>query len=374
MILNRPFRVGLACSLIALGASGGLADDKGEPPHAPPASGWRQHDVQRPKPKAVEPGESPVGVSAPKDAVVLFDGSNLDAWVGRDGKPAAWNIVDGALEVAPGKGAIRTKESFGDVQIHLEWASPNPPQGRGQGRGNSGIFLMGAFEVQILDSHENETYADGMAGALYGQYPPLYNAAKAPGEWQTYDIAFRAPRFDDEGELLEPARVTVFHNGVLIQNSEGLIGRTSWIEALPYEKGVERGPIELQDHRHPTRFRNIWLRELPERVEPKSEEESRTPKAIDLATDELEAFAGEYTTRPDGKGSRMRVIRRGDYLTFRNPVRPIEARLVPISPLHFEMSRTDGRLIFQKDDQGRVTGARLFIGDSGGSQLTRVDQ
>lgn len=370
MILNRPFRLSRACLLIALGASVGLADDKGEPPHVPTPSGWRQHSVQRPKPKVVEPGESSVGVVAPKDAVVLFDGGNLDAWTSRDGKPAPWNLVDGAIEAAPGKGAIRTKQSFGDIQLHIEWASPNPPKGKGQGRGNSGIFLMGGFEVQVLDSFESETYADGMAGALYGQYPPLYNASKPPGEWQSYDIAFRTPRFDDQGELLEPARVTVFHNGALIQNNEVLVGRTSWIEAMPFEKGVERGPIELQDHRHPTRYRNIWLRELPERPAP-TEEQKGPGKAIEVSSDELDALAGIYATS-GGKGTKMTITRRGDYLTYRNPVRPIEARLVPIAPLHFEMNQTDGRLIFQKDDGGRVTGATLFIGDGGGSPLTRV--
>ena len=349
-----------------------MANDHGEIAPVPTPSGWRQHDVHRPKPPVVEPGEGPVGVAAPKDAIVLFDGSGLDAWTSAGGGPAAWNVSEGALEVVPGKGAIRTKESFGDVQLHVEWAAPNPPKGGGQNRGNSGIFLMGCFELQVLDSFQSESYADGMAGAIYGQYPPLYNATRPPGEWQSYDIAFRAPRFDSNGELREPARMTVFLNGVLIQNNEALVGQTSWLESMPYEKGVVRGPIELQDHRHPTRFRNIWLRELPERPAP-TEEEKRIPKAIDLTAADLDALAGAYATGADGRGTRMEVARRGDHLTFKVPFRPTEVRLVPIAPLHFEMRQTDGRLIFQKDDQGRVTGAKLTIGDGGENQLTKVE-
>ena len=151
---------------------------------------------------------------------------------------------------------------FGDVQLHVEWASPNPPAGKGQGRGNSGIFLMGLYELQVLDSYGADTYADGFAGAIYGQYPPLANASRPPGQWQTYDIAFRRPRFDKDGKIVEPARMTVIHNGILIQNNEELWGRTDWLETSPYEANPDRGPIQLQDHGHPVRFRNIWIREL----------------------------------------------------------------------------------------------------------------
>lgn len=349
-----------------------MANDQGEPVHVATPSGWRQHDVQRPRPAVVDPGEGPVagGVAAPGDAVVLFDGRNLDAWTAADGGPAAWKVDDGAFQVVPGKGAIRTKESFGDVQLHVEWASPNPPTGAGQNRGNSGIFLMGRFELQVLDSFQSDSYADGMAGAIYGQFPPLYNATRPPGEWQTYDVAFRAPRFDANGELTDPARMTVFLNGVLVQNNEALVGRTSWLESMPYESGVTRGPIELQDHHHPVRFRNVWLRELPERPAP-TEAEKRAPKTIALTPAELDAFAGAYTTGGEG-GFQVTVTRRGDHLTFKVPFRPLEIRVVPISPLHFEMPGTDGRVIFEKDDQGRVTGAKLIIGDGGGSHLTKL--
>ena len=146
------------------------------------------------------------------------------------------------MEIVPGKGAIRTKEKFGDVQLHVEWASPNPPNGTGQDRGNTGLFLMGRYELQILDSYKADTYADGQAGAIYGQYPPLFNASRPPGEWQSYDVAFRRPRFDDSGKLLEPARVTLIHNGVVVQDNEEILGQTTWLKWTPYEAHRRRGP------------------------------------------------------------------------------------------------------------------------------------
>ena len=166
-----------------------------------------------------------------KDAIILFDGTNLDAWKSTEGGAAQWKVMGGFLEVNPGTGPIETKAKFADVQLHIEWAAPNPPVGKGQDRGNSGIFFMGQFEVQVLDSYRADTYADGQAGALYGQYPPLANACRPPGEWQAYEIAFRRPRFDTDGKLIEPARLTVFHNGILIQNNEELWGGTNWLEA-----------------------------------------------------------------------------------------------------------------------------------------------
>ena len=242
---------------------------------------WFQHDIRRPKAPVVAPVDSLAPSPAPKDAVILFDGSNLDAWRSPDGGPARWKVTGGAMEVAPGTGAIETKAKFGDVQLHVEWASPNPPVGTGQDRGNSGIFLMGEYELQVLDSYHADTYADGQAGAIYGQYPPLANASRPPGEWQTYDIAFRRPRFDNSGKLLEPARLTLIHNGILIQNNEELLGRTSWLESLPYEAHADRGPIQLQDHGHRVRFRNMWIRDLPERALPTAEDLAR-PQIVSL--------------------------------------------------------------------------------------------
>jgi hypothetical protein len=224
-------------------------------PHLP-ESKWRVHDKHRPVPRVVQPGECG---SPPSDATVLFDGRDLEAWTASGG-PARWSLEGGAM-VVNGTGSIQTRESFGDLQLHLEWAAPAQLEGESQGRGNSGVFLMGRYEVQILDSWQNRSYADGQAAALYGQRPPDVNASRPPGEWQSYDIVFRAPRFEGE-RLLSPARVTVLHNGVLVHDAEPFLGATTH-RALPkYAPHPERGPIQLQDHGNPVRFRNVWVREL----------------------------------------------------------------------------------------------------------------
>ncbi len=226
-------RSGLTCVLIATsGLIAGLAAQDVRNEGSP--ARWRQHDIRRPKPPEVEPAEGPIASKPPKNAVVLFDGENLDAWQSPGGGPAKWKVADGQMETVPGAGPIETKASFGDIQLHVEWSAPSPPRGKGQDRGNSGVFLMGQFEIQVLDSYQAETYADGQAGAIYGQYPPLFNASRPPGEWQSYDIAFRRPRFDASGNLQEPARITVFHNGILVQNNEEPFGPTSWLKWLPY--------------------------------------------------------------------------------------------------------------------------------------------
>lgn len=224
-----------------------------------PGTEWRVHDNRRPHPPVVAPGSEPG--APPADAMVLFDGSGFDHWVGSKG-PVEWKLVDDYMEVVKKAGAIRTRESFGSCQLHIEWASPDPPSGNSQGRGNSGVFLMGRYEVQILDSHENPTYADGQAAALYGQAPPLANASRPPGEWQTYDIFFTAPVFKD-GELVSPAYVTVLHNGVLVHNHVPLLGRTSHKRVAQYAPHGPAAPVSLQDHGDPVRFRNIWIRPLP---------------------------------------------------------------------------------------------------------------
>jgi len=230
--------------------------------------GWRVHDLDRPLPPVVTPGASPA--DAPSDAIVLFDGTDLDEWVGfvstnrnkqynPEGK-ALWKVRNGYMEVN-GTGGLRSRRSFGDCQIHLEWASPKPVKGGSQERGNSGLLIMGKYEVQILDCYENHSYADGMAAAVYGQKPPLANACRQPGAWQTYDILFTAPRFDGE-ELISPAYVTVIHNGVLVQNHTAYLGATVWKKLPKYTAHPEKLPLELQDHNNPVRYRNIWIREL----------------------------------------------------------------------------------------------------------------
>ena len=224
-----------------------------------PGTKWRVHDKARPNPKVVIPGPF-AALKAPEDAIVLFDGTKLDKWTGRKDK-ASWKIQDGYMEVNR-TGDIRTRDTFGDIQLHLEFATPAEVKGSSQGRGNSGLFLMGMYEVQLLDSYKNRSYADGQCAALYGQRPPLFNACRGPGEWQTYDIAFRAPRFADDGKVLEPARVTVVHNGVLVQNNVAFLGPTRHRTTTSYKKHAPTGRIKLQDHGNPMRFRNIWLRKL----------------------------------------------------------------------------------------------------------------
>lgn len=216
-------------------------------------------EVWEPEPRVVTTSPD----KAPSDAIVLFDGTSLDQWVSdNDGSsPAGWEVADGAFTVVKGKGGIRTKQEFSDYQLHVEWKSPTEIVGEGQGRGNSGIFMQGLYEVQVLDSYNNRTYSNGQAASLYKQRIPLVNATKPPGEWQTYDIIWTAPRFNADGILISKARVTVLHNGVLVQNNVELDGPTEFI-GIPKYKAHGAGPIVLQDHGNPVSFRNVWIRPL----------------------------------------------------------------------------------------------------------------
>ena len=226
---------------------------------------WKIHDLNRPLPAVIDPGTSStqdLPGRSPSDAVVLFDGKDLSRWVHKDGSAAKWKVENGYAEVAAKTGYIYTRDSFGDCQLHVEFAEPVPPKGESQERGNSGVFLMGLYEIQVLDTYENKTYADGMASAVYGQYPPLVNASRPPGQWQTYDIVFHGPRFDKEGKLTRPARVTVLHNGVLVQDNVELSGPTAHGERPPYKAQPDKLPLALQDHGNPVHYRNIWIREL----------------------------------------------------------------------------------------------------------------
>lgn len=200
----------------------------------------------------------------PSDAIVLFDGTSLAGWesVKTPGAPAAWTLESGAMIVKPESGAIRTKAAFGDIQLHLEFRAPPVIKGRGQGRGNSGVFFMERYELQVLDSYENKTYVNGQLGSIYKQHPPLVNAARPPGEWQTYDVVFTAPRFNEDGSLRSPARITAFLNGVLIQNNVELLGPTEYRGRPVYRAHAARLPLQLQDHGDLVAFRNIWVREL----------------------------------------------------------------------------------------------------------------
>jgi hypothetical protein len=227
---------------------------------------WRVHDMDRPRPPKVTPGPL-VSSAPPADAIVLFDGKDLSQWVNRDRSGVAqepkWKVEDGYLEIVPRTGRLVTKQSFGDCQLHVEWMVPASATGKGQGMGNSGVELMTRYEIQVLESNENLTYADGGAGAIYGVWPPLVNPSRPKGQWNVYDIFFEAPRFDGD-KLVRPAIVTVMFNGVLVQNHKEFVGTTVWRKNGVYKAHPPEQPLSLQDHSQPVRFRNIWIRKLNE--------------------------------------------------------------------------------------------------------------
>ena len=216
-------------------------------------------EVWQPEPEVVRPGDES---KPPSDAIVLFGGEDMSRWQHKYGEPVKWEVQDGALTVVKKTGAIITKQNFGDCQFHIEWRTPTIITGDGQKRGNSGIFFADRYEVQILDSYKNETYVNGQAAAIYKQHIPLVNASRPPGEWQSYDIIYIAPRFTDEGELESPAYMTVFHNGVLVHYHAELLGGTANKGQPNYEAHPVKQPISIQDHGDPVSFRNIWIREL----------------------------------------------------------------------------------------------------------------
>jgi hypothetical protein len=227
---------------------------------------WHVHDPARPHPQQIRPSGTPGG--PPSDAVVLFDGGDLSRWNQRGrgadaGKfvDARWKVGDGWFEVAPNTGDLLSREKFGDCQIHVEWSSPTEIHANSQGRGNSGVLIMSRYEMQVLDAWDNPTYADGEASAIYGQWPPLVMPARRPGEWNTYDIAFEAPRFDGE-KLVRPAFVTLFYNGVIVHNRKEILGAMVYRKVATYTAHGAEEPLMLQDHHNPVRYRNIWVRRL----------------------------------------------------------------------------------------------------------------
>ncbi len=227
-----------------------------------PGQKWHVHDPDRPHPRSLAPGAMPG--APPSDAILLFDGRDLSQWAQRDagGKlvEPRWTLGDGYFEVGPGTGDLITRDKFGDCQLHLEWAAPVPVHGSSQERGNSGVYMMSRYEMQVLDSYQNPTYADGQAGAIYGQWPPLVNPIRQPGEWNSYDIVFEAPRFDG-GKLLKPAYATLFFNGVVVHNRKELMGNTEHRILGAYKPHGDE-PLLLQDHGYKVRFRNVWIRRL----------------------------------------------------------------------------------------------------------------
>ena len=247
-----PFWSLLALMLVASVARGQKVKD------------WPIHSMDRPQPPIVVPAPAGAPVSPPSDATVIFNGDDLSGWrtASDPAQPAPWRVENGYMEAVPGSGDIKTRDAFGDVQLHIEFATPTPPAGEGQERGNSGVYLMSTYEIQVLDSYQNRTYPDGQAAAVYGQHPPLVNASRPPGEWQTYDIIFHRPRFNAKGGVTSHARVTVFHNGVLVQDNVTLTGPTGHHVRPPYKRHPNARPLLLQDHGNKTRYRNIWLRDL----------------------------------------------------------------------------------------------------------------
>lgn len=253
---------GLAIALAAPAL--GQSDELGfhDTPYLP-GGVWRVHDADRPQPQPVSPGVAPG--APPSDAIVLFDGHSLDGW---RSPYRAWEVRDGVLTIPPRapdapENALETRRGFGDIQLHLEFRTPNPPQNHSQERGNSGIWLMQRYEVQILDSYHNPTFADGVSGALFGWKPPLVNPSRKPGEWQSVDLVFERPHFATDGSLQRPAYVTVLLNGVLVQNHQAILGTVAYRKVGAYKAHGDTAPLRLQDHGFPVSFRNIWVRPLP---------------------------------------------------------------------------------------------------------------
>lgn len=328
---------------------------------------WLAHDMQRPRPRVVTPGTQSLPVAAPSDAIVLFDGTDLSQWRDAEGGPARWVMRDGYMESVPQSGYVFTSDVFGDVQLHVEWSAPVPPEGDSQGRGNSGVFLMGLYEVQVLDSFNNDTYPDGQAAAVYGQYPPLVNACLPPGEWQSFDIVFRRPRFRRDGTVEKPARLAVHHNGVLVQDNVEVWGPTAWLQHQPYESHADKLPISLQDHGNPVRFRNIWLRKLPE-WDPAGPPPESERAGVSLTPDQIERLVGNYATDTapfasiELNGKRLQL-----HMTSGQMI-----DLLPQAENELALRWTAGRIVFEPGESEPVPG---FVFHLGGKEIRvrRVD-
>jgi len=322
----------------------------GDPPdeHHP----WAIHDPNRPQPKVVTPGtfSSPERPGQPpSDAIVLFDGSDLSKWESaKDGSSAKWEVNDGVMQVVPATGDLRTKEKFGDCQLHIEWAAPKEVKGDSQGRGNSGIFLMGLVEVQVLDSYNNLTYADGHAASIYSVCPPLANALRPPGEFQVYDIVFRRPIYKD-GSAVDPGYVTVFVNGVLAQDHTTVEGGTGHMARAKPGPFPAKGPLQLQDHGNKMRFRNIWYRELP-------------PRAVEGGTD------GPLTTEATmAKRHELAASIREDSEKLKDPANPGRELLRLMESLEYEKTEPTQQRVEQLAGQ-YIEGLKAMSADQAGSK------
>jgi len=345
--------------LLVAGLLGSL-NSSAQPAHAPQLPTLPLgHDRTRPLPPVVTPGQPGTADSpgkAPSDAVVLFEGGDVSKWVAMNGEPTRWVVKDGAMECVPGSGYVRTLQCFGDAQVHVEFATPAVPEGTSQGRGNSGFFFgLGRYEIQVLDSFENKTYADGSCASIYNQYPPLVNASRKPGEWQTYDIIWTTPRFDAEDRLLSPAVVTLFHNGVLVHHNAVLIGGTGWVTRGPYHAHPEKLPLALQDHGNPVRYRNIWVRELGPASRPE----------FYLADKVLDGLVGRYEVNRDWI---VEVTRRDGCLAFKWAGEDFLA--FAASPTRFFAKTTDVQVEFKTEGNERV--AYFSVGEEGGMRAKKL--
>lgn len=332
-----PFSTSLTfCAALSL-ASAGLAANVGHPfygdapdEHHP----WAIHDPNRPQPMVVAPGtfssQAQPGMP-PADAVMLFDGTDVSKWEADEGTgvPTKWVVKHGAMECVPGSGYVRTKEHFGDCQLHVEWAAPTKAEGESQGRGNSGVFLMGLVEIQVLDNYNNPTYPDGFAGSVYGVNPPLANALRPPGQFQTYDIVFRRPVYKD-GQQLDPGYVTVFENGVLVQDHTPLEGGTGHMSRSKPREFPATGPLKLQDHGNPVRYRNIWYRPLP-------------PRALEGGTDGYLTHEATLAKRAE-----IAALIRKDAERLKDPANPLP-----------EMLRLAESLVYERDEEAAQKAGQL---------------
>jgi len=319
-------------------------------------NGWKAHDKERPQPKVVTPGAS--ASDAPNDAIVLLGSEGLTGWTDKNGDPSKWQYADGVLESVKKAGYIYTKEKFGDCQLHLEFATPSTVKGKGQGRGNSGVFFYDDdFEVQVLDNFKNETYPDGTVGALYGQHSPLVVACRGPGEWQTYDIVFRRPQFNEDGSLKSAARLTVLLNGILVQDASECYGPTVWLQVGEYEDKGDEARISLQDHGNPVRYRNIWVRRLVE-----------TPPVPPTPRPVIELTA-EQTKNYVGKFGRVKVKEVDGELFAYLHGKAFKLQVHSLTELSFE--KTAGKIEFELDDQGKAISCKGSVDATGSFEAKR---
>lgn len=316
---------------------------------------WRVHDMKRPQPPTIDPGipgTQESGGKAPSDAIVLFDGKDLTRWEGvRDGT-VKWIVKDGYFEVVPGTGDIRTIDSFGDCQLHIEWSTPYHQVGNNYD-GNSGVFMMSKYEVQIFDTYRAKVYADGNPGAIYGEFPPDVNPCLSPGKWQTYDIIFHHPSFDENGFVIKPAIITLIYNGVVVQDNTEILGPTRWMSESLYEAHPDKLPLTLQDHSNPIRFRNIWIRPLPQGVQNSGPE---MPEGITLSNTIMEQYVGTY-----GKGISVTIDHRDGKMMARIASLPF-FELISLSENEFIGKRVDSRFVIDSDESGKVKGMTWYHG------------